>query len=46
MGLVDGMPVGLGVVARALDEKGLVRALSRIESVIQMNDLTPTFIRT
>ncbi len=46
MGLIDGLPVGLGVVARALDEKGLVRALARIESVLGLNDLTPTFIRT
>ncbi len=45
MGLVNGLPVGLGVVARALDEKGLVRALARIESVIGQNDQIPTFIR-
>lgn len=45
MGLVNGLPVGLGVVARALDEKGLIRALARIESVIGQNDLVPTFIR-
>lgn len=45
MGLVNGLPVGLGVVARALDEKGLVRALSRIEGVIGQNDQVPTFIQ-
>lgn len=45
MGLVNGLPVGLGVVARALDEKGLVRALSRIERVIGQNDQVPTFIQ-
>lgn len=44
MGLVNGLPVGLGLVARALDEKGLVRALARIESVIGHNDLVPNFI--
>lgn len=45
MGLVNGLPVGLGVVARALDEKGLVRALSRIERVIGQNDQVPTFVQ-
>lgn len=45
MGLINGLPVGLGAVERALDEKSLVRALARIEAVIGHNDQIPAFIR-
>jgi amidase len=45
MGLVDGLPVGIGVVARANDEKGLVRAMAIIERVIDLGDFRPSFIR-
>ena len=45
MGFVDGLPVGMGVVARPRDEAGLVRAMARIEQVLQIGDLRPTFIR-
>jgi len=45
MGLVRGLPVGLGVVARAHDEIGLVRVMSRIERVLGLGVLRPTFIR-
>ena len=41
MGLIDGLPVGLGVAARALDEVGLVRALSRIERALGLGVLRP-----
>lgn len=41
MGLVDGLPVGLGVAARALDEKGLVRALAKIERALGLGVLKP-----
>jgi amidase len=45
MGLVDGLPVGLGVAARANDEKGLIRAMAIIERVIDLGDFRPSFIR-
>lgn len=45
MGLVDGLPVGLGVVAPAHDEVGLVRAMARIESAFDLGTMRPTFTR-
>jgi len=45
MGLVDGLPVGLGVAARANDEKGLIRAMAIIERAIHLGDFRPSFIR-
>jgi amidase len=45
MGLVDGLPVGLGVAARANDEKGLVRAMAIIERVLDLGDFRPSFFR-
>jgi amidase len=45
MGLVDGLPVGLGVAARVNDEPGLVRAMAIIERVLDLGVLRPTFIR-
>jgi len=45
MGLVDGLPVGLGVAARANDEKGLVRAMAIIERVLDLGNFRPSFIR-
>ncbi|CAB4337208.1 unannotated protein [freshwater metagenome] len=45
MGLVDGLPVGLGVAARVNDEKGLVRAMAIIERVLDLGDFRPSFIR-
>ena len=44
MGLVDGLPVGLGVAARANDEKGLVRAMAIIERVLDLGNFRPSFI--
>lgn len=41
MGLVDGLPVGLGVAARALDERGLVRALAKMERALNIGVLRP-----
>jgi amidase len=43
MGLVDGLPVAMGVVCRANDEMNLVRAMSRIESALGLGVLLPTF---
>jgi len=45
MGLVRGLPVGLGVVARAHDEVTLVRAMARIERALSLGVMRPTFIR-
>ena len=45
MGLVDGLPVGLGVAARANDEKELVRAMAIIERVLDLGNFRPSFIR-
>jgi amidase len=45
MGLADGLPVGLGVSARANDEKGLVRAMAIIERVLDLGDFRPNFVR-
>ena len=45
MGLVDGLPVGIGVAARANDEKGLIRAMAIIERVIDLGEFRPSFIR-
>lgn len=45
MGLVRGLPVGLGVVARHHDEGNLVRAMARIERALGLGILRPTFTR-
>ena len=45
MGLVDGLPVGIGVAARANDETGLVRAMAIIERVLDLGDFRPSFNR-
>ena len=46
MGLVDGLPVGVGVVSRAKEEDKLVAAMAKIERVLDLGVLTPTFIRS
>jgi len=43
MGLVDGLPVGVGVVSRANQEGLLVNAMARIEKVLSLGILRPTF---
>jgi len=43
MGLVDGLPVGLGVVAARNNEVALVRAMAAIEGALGLGVLTPTF---
>lgn len=43
MGLVDGLPVGLGVLSARNDEITLIRAMSAIESALDLGVLRPTF---
>ena len=45
MGICQGLPVGLGVVARANDEIRLVTALAQIERVLDLGILQPSFHR-
>ena len=43
MGLVDGLPVAVGVVARANQEDRLVQAMALIERVLDLGILKPSF---
>jgi amidase len=43
MGLVNGLPVGLGVVAARNNEVALVRAMAAIERALDLGVLSPTF---
>jgi len=45
MGVTDGLPVGLGVVARANDEVRLISAMAQIESALSIGVLQPTFTK-
>ena len=45
MGLVNGLPVGVGVVARANQEDRLVQAMALIEKVLDLGVLAPTFTK-
>jgi len=45
MGLVDGLPVAVGLVARANQEERLVQAMALIERVIDLGILKPTFTK-
>jgi Asp-tRNA(Asn)/Glu-tRNA(Gln) amidotransferase A subunit family amidase len=45
MGLVDGLPVGVGIVSRAGEEARLISAMAKIEKVLDMAILNPTFIK-
>jgi amidase len=45
MGLVDGLPVAVGVVARANQEDRLVQAMALIERVLDLGILIPTFTK-
>ena len=45
MGLVDGLPVGVGVLARANQEDRLVQAMALIERVLDLGVLQPTFTK-
>ena len=45
MGLVNGLPVGVGVLSRANQENLLISAMSKIERVLDLGILKPTFIK-
>jgi amidase len=43
MGIIDGLPVGVGVVSRSNQEDLLINAMSTIERVLGLGILQPTF---
>jgi amidase len=45
MGLVNGLPVGLGIVAARNNEIAVVRAMSAIEGALCLGVMTPTFVK-
>ena len=45
MGLVNGLPVGVGVLSRANQENLLISAMTKIERVLDLGILKPTFIK-
>jgi Asp-tRNA(Asn)/Glu-tRNA(Gln) amidotransferase A subunit family amidase len=45
MGLVAGLPVGLGFVSGRNQESSLISAMSSAESALSVGVLTPTFIK-
>jgi len=46
MGLVNGLPVGVGVVVRANQEARLIQAMAMIEKVLGLGVLSPTFAKS
>ena len=45
MGLINGLPVGVGVVSRANQENLLISAMTKIERVLGLGIMKPTFIK-
>lgn len=45
MGLVDGLPVGVGIVSRANEETKLISAMAEIERVLGLGVLKPSFTK-
>jgi amidase len=46
MGLVDGLPVGVGVVSRTNEENLLISAMAKIERILGLGILSPTFTKS
>ena len=46
MGLVDGLPVGVGIVCRANEEARLIAAMAKVEKVLDLGVLVPSFIKS
>ena len=45
MGLVDGLPVGLGVIAGRNNEVALIKAMAQIEATLSLGVMVPTFTK-
>jgi amidase len=45
MGLVNGLPVGVGLVSRANQEGLLVNTMTKVEKVLGLGILRPTFTK-
>ena len=45
MGIADGLPVAVGVLARANQEALLIQAMAEIEKVLDLGVLQPTFLK-
>jgi len=45
MGLVDGLPVAVGLVSRANQEERLIQAMALIEKTLDLGVLKPTFLK-
>ena len=46
MGLVDGLPVAVGLVCRANQEERLIQAMALVEKVLGLGVLAPTFTKS
>jgi len=46
MGLVDGLPVSVGIVSRANEEARLIAAMAKMEKVVDLGVLVPSFIKS
>jgi amidase len=46
MGLVNGLPVGVGIVCRANEEARLIAAMVKMEKVLDLGVLVPSFIES
>lgn len=46
MGLVNGLPVGVGIVCRANEEARLIAAMVKMEKVLDLGVLVPSFIKS
>ena len=45
MGLVGGLPVGLGFVVGRNKERELISAMAQVEKILDLGVLQPTFIK-
>ena len=45
MGFVNELPVGMGVISKANNELKLVQALAQLETIFELSDLIPNFIK-
>ena len=45
LGIVDGLPIGVGVVSRANEETRLISAMAKLEKVLDLGILSPSLIK-